>query len=93
MIYSNTESKELKTKKNLPSKVSIQNGRRDTVPDKPKLKKFITTKSALKEMFRDLFKWKRKTVTRNRKIIKEKNPTGKDKYTEKVVEQLPVEQV
>lgn len=44
-------------------------------------------------MFRDLFKRKRKTVTRNKKIIKEKNPTGEDKYTEKVVEQLPVEQV
>jgi len=41
-------------------------------------------------MFRDLFKWKRKTVTRNKKIKKEKIPLV-NKYTEKVMEQPPVE--
>ena len=64
-----------------------------SLPDKQKLKKFIATRSALQEMFMDLFKWKRKTVTRNKKNMKEKNPTGKDKYTEKVMEQPLVEQV
>ena len=53
-IFKVLKGKKPTAKNTLPSKLITQNGRRESFPDKQKLKEFITKKLALQEMLKGL---------------------------------------